>query len=143
EKAVRKLEWDILAGKADFGIVMADLNYLKRINDSYGHDKGNEYIQGLYRLMQESFRESPIFRIGGDEFVILVQGEELNKCHELIDSIREKMNMTMQDSSLEPWQRISTAFGWARYEQGDDVDSVFRKADAAMYEEKNRMHARR
>jgi len=143
EKAVRKLDWDILAGKADFGIVMADLNYLKRINDSYGHDKGNEYIQGLYRLMHESFRESPIFRIGGDEFVILVQDEELDKCQELLDGIREKMNKTMQDSRLEPWQRISTAFGWARYAQGDDVASVFRKADAAMYEEKNRMHAKR
>ena len=79
----------------------------------------------------------------GDEFVILVQDEELDKCQELLDGIREKMNKTMQDSSLEPWQRISTAFGWARYAQGDDVASVFRKADAAMYEDKNRMHAKR
>lgn len=143
EKAARKLDWDVLAEKADFAIVMADLNYLKRINDNYGHDKGNEYIRGMYNLLKESFSASPVFRIGGDEFVAFVQDEELQKCEQLLELLKERMWRTMQDSSLEPWERISTALGYARYEIGDDVEAVFRKADAAMYEEKRRMHAER
>lgn len=143
EKAARKLDWDILADTADFAIVMGDLNYLKRINDSYGHDKGNEYIKGMHAMLAEAFTESPIFRIGGDEFVVIVQDRELERCEELVAGLRERMEKTMRDGSLEPWERISTAFGIGRYASGDDVEAVFKKADIAMYDEKKRMHAER
>ena len=143
EKAAQKVDWDILADTADFAIVMGDLNYLKRINDSYGHDKGNEYIKGMHAMLAEAFTESPIFRIGGDEFVVIVQDRELERCEELVAGLRERMEKTMRDDSLEPWERISTAFGIGRYASGDDVEAVFKKADIAMYEEKKRMHAER
>lgn len=143
EKAARKLDWDILAGTADFAIVMADLNYLKRINDNYGHDKGNEYIKGMHAMLAEAFTESPIFRIGGDEFVVIVQDQELKRCEELLELLRERMRETLRDENLEPWERISTAFGIGRYADGDDVDAVFKKADIDMYDEKKRMHAAR
>ena len=137
------MDWDILADTADFAIVMGDLNYLKRINDSYGHDKGNEYIKGMHAMLAEAFTESPIFRIGGDEFVVIVQDRELERCEELVAGLRERMEKTMRDGSLEPWERISTAFGIGRYASGNDVEAVFKKADIAMYEEKKRMHAER
>jgi len=143
EKAARKLGWDILAGTADFAVVMGDLNYLKRINDSYGHDKGNVYIKGMYAMLAETFTESPIFRIGGDEFVVIVQDRELERCEALVEGLRDRMKKTMRDGNLEPWERISTAFGIGRYAAGDDVEAVFKKADIAMYEEKKRMHAER
>ena len=143
EKAARKLGWDILAGTADFAVVMGDLNYLKRINDSYGHDKGNVYIKGMYAMLAETFTESPIFRIGGDEFVVIVQDRELERCEALVEGLRDRMKKTMRDGNLKPWERISTAFGIGRYAAGDDVEAVFKKADIAMYEEKKRMHAER
>ena len=143
EKAARKLDWNILVGTADFAIVMGDLNYLKRINDSYGHDKGNVYIKRMYDMLAEMFTESPIFRIGGDEFVVIVQDRELECCEKMVDSLRERMEKTMRDGGLEPWERISTAFGIGRYAVGDDVNAVFKKADIAMYDEKKRMHAER
>ena len=143
EKAARKLDWDIIAGTADFAIVMSDLNYLKRINDSYGHDKGNVYIRGMHDMMAETFTESPIFRIGGDEFVVIVQDHELENCEELVAGLRKRMEETLLDGSLEPWERISTAIGIGWYEPGDDLDAVFKKADIAMYEDKKRMHAER
>ena len=143
EKAVRKLDWDILAGTADFAIVMGDLNYLKRINDSYGHDKGNVYIKGMHAMLAEAFQESPIFRIGGDEFVVIVQDRELECCEDLVDGLRGRMKKAMRDGNLEPWERISTAFGIGRYALGDDVEAVFKKADIAMYDEKKRMHTER
>ena len=145
EKARSRLDWDILGGNADFGIVMADLNYLKRINDNFGHDKGNEYIKTLYRILTETFGESPVFRIGGDEFVVVVQGEEKANCASLIAKLKAKMHALMSDTTLEPWQRVSTAIGYAEYksERDKDTESVFRAADEAMYADKKSMHAER
>ncbi|MBR1634565.1 MAG: GGDEF domain-containing protein [Lachnospiraceae bacterium] len=145
EKAAKRLDWDILAGNGAFAIVMADLNYLKKINDNYGHDKGNEYIKKMYSMIDNVFKESPIFRIGGDEFLIIAQNEEMEKCEEYIKKVKEDMQKLMQNKSLEPWERISTAFGHAYYEAGKDESTaaVFKRADAAMYEDKRSMHAER
>ena len=145
EKAAKRLDWDILAGNGEFAIVMADLNYLKRINDNYGHDKGNEYIKKMHSMINSVFKESPIFRIGGDEFLIIVQNEEMEKCEEYIQKVKEDMQKLMRNKSLEPWERISTAFGYAFYEAGkdDSTAAVFKRADAAMYEDKRSMHAER
>ncbi|MDO4405449.1 MAG: GGDEF domain-containing protein [Atopobiaceae bacterium] len=143
EKATGRLEWDILAGNAHFAIVVTDLNYLKHVNDSYGHDKGDEYLRSAYNLMREVFVDSPIFRVGGDEFAVIVQHEELARCTQLIDELKRRAWGTMQDSSLDPWQRVSLACGYASYEPGNDVAAVFAQADANMYEDKRRMHAQR
>lgn len=143
EKAVGRLEWDALAADVHFALVVTDLNYLKRINDGYGHDKGNEYIKSAFALMREVFANSPIFRVGGDEFVVIVQDEESARCAQLTDDLRKRAWSTMRDSSLDPWQRVSLACGYAVYEQGDDMAAVFARADAAMYEDKRRMHAER
>ena len=145
EKAVNRLEWDILADNGEFAIVMADLNYLKNINDTYGHDKGNDYIKGMYDLINQAFQKSPIFRIGGDEFLIIVQNEEIPKCEEYIQKIKENMKTLMHNRSLEPWERVSTAIGYAVFDadKDDSIDSVFKRADAAMYEDKRSMHAER
>ena len=145
EKTKVRLEWDVLSGGAEFAIIMADLNYLKRINDTFGHDKGNEYIKKLYSMIIAVFIESPVFRIGGDEFVIITQGEEMEHTHELLEIIKRKMDEVSHNRSLDPWERVSTAFGYAKYDPSMDscVDDVFKRADAAMYEEKKAMHASR
>jgi GGDEF domain-containing protein len=54
---------------------MFDLNDLKHINDRYGHERGDEYIVNCCRLICQVFKHSPVFRIGGDEFVALLRGE--------------------------------------------------------------------
>ena len=48
EKEVLRLDWDIMMDQAQFVLIMADLNYLKRVNDTFGHDHGNLYIQRMY-----------------------------------------------------------------------------------------------
>ena len=145
EKAAKRLDWEILTGSAQFALIMADLNFLKRINDSYGHDRGNEYIQRMYAMIKQVFLSSPVFRVGGDEFLIIAEGKELEHCAENVDLIRENMRLTCEDKTLEPWEQVSTAFGIAVFERAADAntESVFRRADAAMYEEKKKMHAER
>ena len=145
EKAKTRLDWDILGETANFGIVMADLNYLKKINDSFGHDKGNEYLKKMHELLTSVFTESSVFRIGGDEFVLIVEGNEMEQCPKLIEKVKNQMKDLLADKTLEPWQRVSTAIGYAIYQKGtdSDADSVFRRADEAMYADKKSMHAER
>ena len=63
---VEKLEKDLADGFNEFGLAMVDLNFLKKSNDTYGHEKGNISIRRLCMLVCEVFEHSPVFRIGGN-----------------------------------------------------------------------------
>ncbi len=139
DRKAEDLQSEIALDGAEFGILMADLNNLKHINDTYGHEQGNEYIIGGCRLVCEVFSHSPVYRIGGDEFVVVLEGKDFSNRDELMKELREKTKACMEDTSVQPWKRFSVAVGMSIYEKGDDVDSVLRRADAAMYIEKKRM----
>ena len=145
EKALTKLDWDILAGKAQFTIIMADLNYLKRINDNFGHDCGNLYIKKFYTLLEKNFADSPIFRIGGDEFVVIVDNHALISVEIFVGTLKNEMDKIAADKTLEPWEKISAAIGIAIFNPAEDnsADDVFKRADSAMYANKKAMHAGR
>ena len=145
EKQVTHLDWDILAGDVKFAIVMVDLNYLKRINDNFGHDHGNLYIKNLYSVLRQVFQEDKIFRIGGDEFVVILRGHRVEKAHALVSNVRQTMVEFMKDSNLDPWDRVSAAVGLCVYdpELHHETNDVFKDADSDMYREKKKMHAGR
>lgn len=129
-----ELEWS----KTAFGMAMFDLNDLKGINDRYGHERGDEYIVNCCRLICEVFRHSPVFRIGGDEFVALLRGEDLERREELIAQMDAKIEKTL--AAEKPWERLSIAKGLAVRSPGDATpDDVFIRADKAMYADKRRM----
>ncbi|MBO7661740.1 MAG: diguanylate cyclase, partial [Clostridia bacterium] len=76
DEKIAQLEAGMKRGEVgEFGIAMVDLNDLKRINDNYGHDKGDIAIQKLCGIVCSAFKHSPVFRIGGDEFAIVLEGE--------------------------------------------------------------------
>ena len=135
EKA-ESLAWDITTKVARFGIVMVDLNYLKVINDKYGHDKGNEYIVGSCRLICEVYIHSPVYRVGGDEFVVVLEGRDYDNREALLRQMRETFAKTLRANDMPPWNRYSAAAGMAVYGPGDTVETVFNRADQMMYEEK-------
>ncbi len=141
DKKLEALNWDILNYSAAFALVMVDLNYLKIINDRYGHDKGNEYIKGSCLIMCSVFHHSPVYRIGGDEFVAVLEGEDYHNRDELFAQIQEEFRKSASQSDLSPWQRYSAAAGMAAYRQDHDMDAeaVFERADGEMYVAKVRM----
>ena len=145
DNEIKMLEWNLRLGNTAFGIGVADLNYLKVINDTYGHDKGNEAIKNICKIICDIFSHSPVFRIGGDEFAIILKGQDL----ENIDSLIEKFNSTLQaladDKTLSPWESVSAAIGYAIYDPDKDAGAinVFKRADNNMYENKKNMHAER
>ena len=145
DKEVEKIVKEFDEGKTRFGIAMIDLNYLKKINDEYGHEKGNIAIQNLCRLVCTVFAHSPVFRIGGDEFVAVLRNNDYDHIDDLIDEFNDAIASTGNDINLEPWERTSAAIGYALYTEGLDlsVNDVFRRADEAMYERKKEMKAAR
>lgn len=145
DKKCETLETDIYNQMARFAIVMADVNFLKKINDNFGHDKGNEYIMGVCSILSDIYKRSPIFRIGGDEFVIVLEGKDYANREELIKTAREELLKTASDEKADPWNRYSAALGMAVYVQGEDdsVETVFKRADENMYTAKVKMKAHR
>ena len=142
---VERVEKDLAEGDTAFGIAMVDLNFLKRTNDTYGHEKGNISIKKLCSLVCEVFEHSPVFRIGGDEFVVILRNRDFRNIDKLISDFNSHLTEFENDSTLEPWEQISAAIGYARFDVTTDkcVEDVFKKADKAMYDRKTAMKAQR
>nr|MCR5024384.1 diguanylate cyclase [Lachnospiraceae bacterium] len=81
------------------------------------------------------FDHSPVFRIGGDEFVVILRGNDHDHYDELADSLNKEIESMSVDPSLEPWEKVSAAIGAAFYdpEVDKDLDSLLRRADSVMY----------
>ncbi|WP_029319919.1 sensor domain-containing diguanylate cyclase [Butyrivibrio sp. AE3004] len=131
---------DLQEGDKEYGIVVFDANNLKKINDTYGHERGNIYLQNACRLTCRIFKGSPVFRIGGDEFVVILQGEDYDNCYKLLrdfDVEAERHNM----ETTNEWEKINIAKGMVKYDPETDsnVESVFKRADARMYVAKQKM----
>ena len=132
-------------GIAQVGLAIVDLNFLKKINDTYGHDMGNIAIRKLSRMVCVIFDHSPVFRIGGDEFAVILRGTDFDHYGELEARFNAEMAALARDDSLPPWEKVSAAIGAAFYdpELDDGVDSLFKRADHVMYDRKKEMKATR
>ncbi|MBR3265760.1 MAG: diguanylate cyclase [Erysipelotrichaceae bacterium] len=120
-----------------FAICIFDCNNLKQINDNYGHDKGDLYLQCTAELICNVYEHSPVFRIGGDEFAIILTGadyENREKLRKLYYRRCDQNNKVKEN----PWEKVSAAFGMSVYDPDEDmsVNDVFRHADKLMYENK-------
>lgn len=113
-----------------FAICMCDLNGLKHVNDTLGHSAGDDYIRLGCHYICDTFKHSPVFRIGGDEFVLVLQGYDYDHVEELAQKIL--------DISLDKRSGVVLACGYGVYEPGKDelVGDVFDRADTKMYENK-------
>ena len=141
DKEVQKIEWEISSGYKDFGVVVVDLNYLKRINETYGHEKGNMAIQKLCHLVCLTFAHSPVFRIGGDEFAVILRNDDFFSVDTLMESFNSTISRVADSEDLEYWEKTSAAAGFALFDPAIDrtYEDVFRRADEAMYERKKKM----
>ncbi|MBQ9505203.1 MAG: GGDEF domain-containing protein, partial [Lachnospiraceae bacterium] len=142
---IQSNEKSFLTGQEGFGFAMIDLNYLKKTNDTYGHDKGNVLIIKLCQTVCTVFVHSPVFRIGGDEFIVVLKGRDYQDIEALLKKFNATLDEFAKDPSLQPWEKVSAAIGYALYNRETDksIDDVFKRADKAMYECKTRMKAHR
>ena len=119
----------------NFAIIMIDLNYLKDTNDTYGHDTGDVALVKLAQLICDTFKFSPVYRVGGDEFVVISRSKDYLRVDKLVEELKRKTNKTID---VHDGENISAAVGFSTYNPQVDktVDDVFKRADKAMYEHK-------
>ncbi len=143
DKETKRLTWAIEDKSAQFGIAVIDLNFLKRINDTYGHEQGNISIKKLCHIVCTVFKHSPVFRIGGDEFAVILENTDYANAQDLENQFHAILDSLAQDTTLEQWERVSAAIGMAFFDpiKDDSVDNVFKRADKAMYAHKKAMKA--
>ncbi len=117
-----------------FAVVVCDVNELKYINDTFGHAAGDQYLKDACSTICNVFKHSPIYRIGGDEFVALLRGDDYE--------VRERLmtRLAALSHGQDPRVEVSIAGGLAVWcpEEDHTVSAVFKRADAAMYEDKKR-----
>ena len=120
-----------------FAVVMVDMNNLKKINDEYGHKSGDIYIKGCCHLICEAFKHSPVFRIGGDEFVAILMGQDYESRLLNVQNLRLAFEDAFEQTDVDPWLRYSASVGIAEYDSEDTAfELVFKRADQAMYADK-------
>lgn len=139
QSAEADLQSEIESGTCtSFGLMICDLNNLKRINDTHGHKAGDEYIRSACRVICRIFAHSPVFRIGGDEFVVILKGDDYCHRNELLRQLRGEVleNRTKENAPI-------IASGIADFEPGlhGKVSQVFELADSRMYEDKKQLKA--
>ena len=115
-----------------FTVIVCDLNNLKQTNDTLGHSAGDEYIKKTCSMICDIFSHSPIFRIGGDEFAVILQGRDHENREDLIRQFAETLD-ARKYMGIRP-----CAFGVSEFDSGKDmrVQDVFERADKLMYEDK-------
>ncbi len=136
QKDAARLDQRLKTERCDFAVIVLDVNYLKYINNTYGHALGDELLVKGCKIICGVFQHSPVYRIGGDEFVVILEREDLKNDEELTETLRHSMvEIDCLDGTA---FKTPISMGIARYEQGKDLsfDDVFRRADALMYENK-------
>lgn len=121
-----------------FAIGIFDCNDLKKVNDEYGHDKGDIYLKTASHTIRVVFQNSPVFRIGGDEFAVVLEKDDFINRDSLVKRF-EKATARINLSTDNIWEKINVAYGITEYDPVNDrnVDEVTRRADKLMYDDKH------
>jgi len=133
-EATATLDHEINCGNPQFGVLVADINNLKQTNDRFGHDVGNELIIHTAKLLTDTFKTSAVFRVGGDEFAVILSGKDYDSYHEVLDRLDEACSqdyITVREERI----AVSIARGLSLFDPSIDrvYKDVFAKADQAMY----------
>ena len=120
-----------------FAILMIDINNLKQVNDAYGHKAGDEYIKGCCHIVCDTLKHSPVFRIGGDEFVAILSNEDFDSREQRYSELEQRFKWSFENESEKPWRRFSASIGMSVPSENDKSTlEVFNRADEAMYANK-------
>ena len=135
---IARIEMEIECGQIrEYGVAVFDLNGLKKVNDTQGHDAGDEYIQLACSLICRTYKHSPVYRIGGDEFAVILEGEDYRNRTELIRTFEREVD----DNQKRGGVVISGGMDIYRSETDHSYNDVFRRADRKMYERKKKLNA--
>lgn len=129
------IDQQIQAGELEkLAVVVGDINGLKYVNDTQGHAAGDQLIKDACALICENFTHGAVFRVGGDEFVVLLQGKGYDTVHEVIRELNRKVEENIKKNA------VVVSIGYSVLNQGDQqLRDVFERADQMMYERKKEL----
>ncbi|WP_319371803.1 GGDEF domain-containing protein [uncultured Ilyobacter sp.] len=119
----------------NIGVIFADIDFFKSINDTYGHDTGDFVLIKFSQMLKESLRKEDIVaRIGGEEFCIIVQCTEDNFLVNISEKIRKNCELLIFENTD---IKITASFGATFYREWEEIDCVIKRADENMYAAKS------
>ena len=122
-----------LESKKTIAVISVDIDHFKRVNDTFGHDVGDETLRSVAGLMKQNSRPSDLLcRVGGEEFVLLLPDSSIAAA---VD-IAERLRLSIASTALEAVGHITVSLGVALWRAGDSMDDVFQKADQLLYRAK-------
>ncbi|EKO3405939.1 GGDEF domain-containing protein [Vibrio fluvialis] len=118
-----------------FSVLALDIDYFKKVNDTYGHDVGDELLKNVSQLMKNQAREHDVLcRAGGEEFMIFLPNTDLNRAFEAAERIRKSIEIY----SFPIVGNITISIGISSWEGlSERIDDVIKKSDQALYKAKN------
>ena len=120
----------------EFAIAIFDLNDLKKVNDNLGHEAGDAYIIDSTKLIAKCFVDSPVYRVGGDEFAVFLLKYNYQNRYKYLEEFNQII-----DENVKAGTTVVISAGVSEYQKGIDTNilQVFRRADMAMYDRKHRL----
>ncbi|MEM7082064.1 MAG: GGDEF domain-containing protein [Pseudomonadota bacterium] len=120
-------------------LIMLDIDHFKNINDEFGHAAGDRVLIAVAECIRENVRASDhCFRVGGEEFVVVVEGAGLSVARRLSESLRAAVSALQIPSCNNPKQllQVTVSLGVAELLEGENADQWYKRADGALYEAK-------
>ena len=116
------------------GIIVCDINGLKHVNDTKGHAAGDQLIKDASSLICEHFNHGAVYRIGGDEFAVILQEKGFDTMHEVLTAINREVEENLKKN------KVVVSVGYSELTSDDRlVHDVFERADKMMYERKQQL----
>lgn len=116
-----------------FALILLDIIGLKKVNDAKGHDAGDDHLKEGCRIVCDVFHHSPVYRVGGDEFVVIATGRDYDQIDVLMDHLLKKNKANKAKGG------VMVAGGAACYSDELSVEDLFRRADEAMHKNKEEL----
>ena len=119
---------------SNFGIIVLDIDYFKKVNDTYGHHIGDKVLEEFSSILKDNSRETDIVgRWGGEEFLIIVPQTE----HDSIIHFANNLRIKIEKHKFKFVGKITTSIGITMYEKNESIISVVNRADEALYVSKD------
>ena len=115
-------------------VAVCDINGLKQVNDTRGHTAGDQLIKEACALICEYFAHGAVFRTGGDEFVVILQGDACDSLHDVISALNRRAEANIKENAV-----VVAVGGSALEEEDQRLHDVFERADQKMYVRKKEL----
>ena len=121
--------------KSSLSVVMFDIDFFKRINDTFGHDSGDVVLKSTALRVRELLRSSDCAaRFGGEEFIILLKETPVDAAMAMAEAVRARI----ADAPFDSVGHVSASFGVATWDHHEDAHALIKRADTALYAAKSK-----